>query len=41
MADVLDLQDDDPVTPAEQKQSGVSYALCHRSSTSQLLCIRW
>ncbi|WP_373605424.1 SapB/AmfS family lanthipeptide [Klebsiella pneumoniae] len=41
MADVLDLQDDDePETPADQKQSGVSYSLCRNSRTSQLFCIR-
>lgn len=41
MADVLDLQDeDDPETPAEQKQSRVSYSVCRNSRASQLFCIR-
>lgn len=41
MGDVLVLQDDDePETPAEQKQSRVSYSVCRNSRTSQIFCIR-
>jgi hypothetical protein len=44
MVDVLKLQDDDeeePQTPAEQKQSNVSYSVCRNSRVSQVFCIRW
>lgn len=42
MADVLDMQDgDEHETPGEEKGSGVSYAWCRNSSSSQLLCVRW
>ena len=41
MADVLGLQEDDePETPADRKQSALSYSLCRNSRTSQILCIR-
>lgn len=41
MTDVLALQDDEePQTPADHKQSGVSYSLCRNSRTSQIFCVR-
>ena len=39
MGDILDLQDDEPETPGEEKQSYVSYVQCPHSAVSVLMCL--
>ncbi len=40
MADVLDMQGQEPETPREEKGSTNSYFLCHNSGDSNFLCWR-
>jgi hypothetical protein len=39
MSDVLELQDDQPENPGEEKGSWVSVAFCNKSYRSIALCI--
>lgn len=41
MADVIDLQDDNPEAPQEEKASHVSYAACRNSYRSEFFCWKW
>lgn len=41
MADVIDLQTDDPEAPDEHKASNMSYFACFNSGLSQTLCWRY
>ena len=41
MADVIDLQGDEPELPEEEKTSHDSYMVCVNSRVSQMMCWRW
>lgn len=41
MADVIDLQTQEPDSPDEKKASNVSYFMCNNSNYSQTLCWRY
>lgn len=40
MADVIDLQEESPELPGEEKASNVSYVACNNSYHSQAFCVR-
>lgn len=40
MAEIIEMQESDPEVPGEEKASNVSYAACHNSFQSQMLCWR-
>lgn len=41
VSDVVELQDQDPESPDEEKVSNVSYSACHNSFQSQAWCWRF
>lgn len=41
MADIIDLQGNEPETPAEEKASNVSKAFCRNSGKSEFFCWKW